>query len=142
MAPDLVADYLNSRPADPDSHVGVYEQGQGNMHGTPWDQQERYLANSPIYSFDRIATPLLIGQGDMDFTMQGMQGGNLLAADMTFAALKRLGKPVEYRIYKNEGHVLSRKANVVDFWERRLSFLAENLSLTTTASGSAKSVAR
>jgi hypothetical protein len=78
----------------------------------------------------------------MDFTMQGMQGGNLLAADMTFAALKRLGKPVEYRIYKNEGHVLSRKANVVDFWERRLSFLAENLSLITTASGSAKSVAR
>ena len=126
--PDLVADYLNARPESPDEHTGYYEQGQGNMHGTPWDQRDKYLANSPIYLFDQVETPLLIGEGNKD-------SGNLFPSDATFAALKRLGKDVEYRIYKDEGHVLASKPNVLDFWQRRLDFLAEHLNLTTDAKG-------
>src|SRR5207237_10812020 len=45
---------------------GYYEHGQGNLGGTPWEYRERYLANSPIYQFDQIETPLLIGQGNKD----------------------------------------------------------------------------
>src|SRR5207237_3352824 len=100
---------------------GYYEHGQGNLGGTPWEYRERYLANSPIYQFDQIETPLLIGQGNKD--------GNLIASDAIFAALKRLGKDAEYRIYKDEGHVLESKPNVNDFWQRRLEFLAEHLNL-------------
>jgi dipeptidyl aminopeptidase/acylaminoacyl peptidase len=40
LHPDLFADYLNS--------IGYYEQGQGNMKGTIWEQRERYMRNSPI----------------------------------------------------------------------------------------------
>jgi len=133
LHPDLVADYLNSEPETPDARTGYYEQDQGNMHGTPWDQHDRYLANSPIYLFDQVETPLLIGQGNKDDALS--LGHNLVASDATFAALKRLGKDVEYRIYENEGHVISRKPNVIDFWQRRLDFLAEYLNLATDAKG-------
>lgn len=39
------------------------------------------------------------------------------------------GKPVELRIYRGESHVISRSANVLDFWRRRLEFLARHLDL-------------
>jgi len=118
---------LNQRPEAADATGGYYEHGQGNLGGTPWEYRERYLANSPIYQFDQIETPLLIGQGNKD--------GNLIASDAIFAALKRLGKDAEYRIYKDEGHVLESKPNVNDFWQRRLEFLAEHLNLALDSNG-------
>ena len=127
LHPDLVADYLNQRPEAADATGGYYEHGQGNLGRTPWEYRERYLANSPIYQFDQIETPLLIGQGNKD--------GNLIASDAIFAALKRLGKDAEYRIYKDEGHVLESKPNVNDFWQRRLEFLAEHLNLALDSNG-------
>lgn len=35
-----------------------------------------------------------------------------------FAALERLGKSVELRINQGESHVISRDANVIDFWRQ------------------------
>ncbi len=114
LHPDLFADYLAS--------IGYYEQGQGNMHGTIWERRDQYFRNSPVFLFDRIETPLLIGQGQND--------GRLIASDAIFAGLQRLGKGVEYRLYEGEGHVITQRANVLDFWKRRLDFLAEHLDLT------------
>lgn len=111
--PDLFADYLR--------WIGYYEQGQGRMAGSIWEYPERYFENSPLFRFDRIGTPVLIGQGEWD--------RDLIAVDAVFAALERLDKPVEYRLYESEGHVITRAANVIDFWERRLEFLAEQLDL-------------
>jgi dipeptidyl aminopeptidase/acylaminoacyl peptidase len=118
--PDLFADYLRN--------VGYHEQGQGRMGGTIWEHPERYRENSPLFEFDRIETPLLIGQGDRD--------RDLYAADAIFAALQRLDRPVEYRVYPGEGHVISRPSFVIDFWERRLEFLAEHLDLVLGPDGS------
>ena len=111
--PDLFAAYLG--------RTGYYEQGQGNMGGSIWEFPERYRDNSPLFAFDRIDTPLLIGQGEND--------GDLVPAEAIFSALERLQKPVEYRLYGGEGHVITQRANVIDFWKRRLDFLAEHLSL-------------
>ena len=119
LHPDLATDYLRS--------PGYYEQGQGNMGGSLWQQRDRYIANSPIYNFDRIQTPILIGQGERD--------GDLVPSDAIFAALKRLGKPVEYRVYKGEGHVITQRPNVRDFWNRRLSFFEKTLNLRYDAQG-------
>jgi hypothetical protein len=69
----------------------------------------------------------LIGQGSTD--------GRLIASDAIFAALQRLGKPAEYRVYKGEGHVISQTPNVLDFWKRRLDFLAQYLDLTVDGKG-------
>lgn len=119
LHPDLSTDYLNN--------IGYYERGQGNMGGSLWEFPERYRVNSPLFTFDRIETALLMGQGERD--------GNLVPAEAIFTALQRLGKRVEYRLYEGEGHVISRAANVVDFWERRLAFLAEHLNLAVDAHG-------
>jgi len=119
LHPDLFTDYLGS--------MGYYEHGQGNMGGTIWEQPERYLRNSPLFQFPRITTPLLIGQGEKD--------GDLQPSDAIFAALERLGKKVEYRLYQGEGHVLTQRVNVRDFWERRLAFFAEHLDLVYDAGG-------
>ncbi|MXX73828.1 MAG: prolyl oligopeptidase family serine peptidase [Holophagales bacterium] len=114
--PDLFAAYVGGvhRP-------GYYEQGQGHMGGSIWEFPERYRENSPLFAFDRIDTPLLIGQGELD--------GDLVPSEAIFIALERLQKPVEYRVYRGEWHVITQRANVIDFWERRLEFLAEHLSL-------------
>lgn len=117
--PDLFADYLRT--------IGYYEHGQGNMDGSIWEHRDRYLDNSPLLRFDRIETPLLIGQGELD--------GDLVPAEAIFAALQRLGKPVEYRLYEGEGHVITRKPNVLDFWQRRLEFLAEHLDVKVDSKG-------
>jgi hypothetical protein len=42
---------------------------------------------------------------------------------------------VEYRLYQGEGHVLTQMPNVIDFWKRRLEFLAEHLDLVYDAKG-------
>jgi dipeptidyl aminopeptidase/acylaminoacyl peptidase len=47
--------------------------------------------------------------------------------DHIFVALRRLGKEVEYRQYENEDHVISRRANVIDFWNRTIAWLDEHL---------------
>lgn len=122
LNPDLFADYLPMSPEGAGGSTGYYEHGQGNMGGTPWQYPDRYRENSPLFLFDQVDTPLLIGQGEKD--------GRLIASDTTFVALQRLGREVEYRIYEGEGHVISQKPNVLDFWKRRLDFLAEHLDLT------------
>jgi dipeptidyl aminopeptidase/acylaminoacyl peptidase len=119
--PDLFAAYTEMGLDGSATSAGYYERGQGGMGGTPWEHPDRYRDNSPLFSFDRIETPLLIGQGEKD--------GRLISSDAVFVGLQRLGKKVEYRIYENEGHVIARKANVVDFWKRRIEFLDEYLDI-------------
>lgn len=119
LNPDLFTAYLEG--------TGYYEHGQGNMLGTIWEYPDRYHENSPLFKFDQIETPLLIGQGAKD--------GNLTASQATFEGLKRLDKEVEYRVYEGEGHVLSKAPNVLDFWQRRLDFLAQHLNLAVDADG-------
>jgi dipeptidyl aminopeptidase/acylaminoacyl peptidase len=118
LHPDLIAGYLRLGPDGTPIATGYYEKGQGNMGGTPWDQRERYLKNSPVTYLDRIQTPLLMGQGSLD---------GLTASDALYAGLLRLGKTVEYRIYPGEGHVISFRGNVRDFWQRQLEFLDQHL---------------
>lgn len=121
--PDLVAGYLEMRPDGSAAGIGYYEEGQGAMGGSPWEFPERYRENSPIFDFDRIHAPVLIGRGDKDGTPH--------AADAVFVALRRLGGQVEYRLYEDESHVIQHRANVIDFWDRRLEFLGEHLDAAT-----------
>ncbi len=125
--PSMLGGYLHMSPDGSDS-TGYYEHGQGNMGGTPWQFPERYRENSPVFLFDQIQTPLLIAHGSKDVLP-------LSNPDHVFVALRRLGKEVEYRIYENEEHVITQKANVIDFWNRRLDFLAEHLDIARGEKG-------
>jgi dipeptidyl aminopeptidase/acylaminoacyl peptidase len=86
--------------------------------GAPvWDAAAKYVRNSPITYADRIDTPLMIVQGDMDFVP--MQDGEAM-----FTRLWRMGKRVEFVRYWGEGHAFSSPANIRDEWRRQLAWFA------------------
>jgi dipeptidyl aminopeptidase/acylaminoacyl peptidase len=97
--------------------------GESNFGGTLWEQRERYIANSPIYLFDRIRTPLLIIHGESETTVP------LFLADQVFASLQRLGKEVEYARYAGENHseLLWAVANQRDYLARMIGWFETHL---------------
>ncbi len=125
---DLVSGYLFMTRDGTTASLGYYEEGQGGMGGTLWEHPERYIENSPVFKFDKIVTPLLIGHGTNDALP-------LANADTIFAALRRLNKTVEYRQYENEGHVIQKDINVIDFWNRRLSWFDKWLNISRDQGG-------
>jgi dipeptidyl aminopeptidase/acylaminoacyl peptidase len=111
---DLVSGYGAMRKDGTAFGISIEEQGVGSMGGTPWEVRDRYIANSPVYYFDRIKTPLLMVQGTEDPTVASFLG------DEVFVDLRRLGKEVEYVRYEGEGHspLNWKYANQVDFCNR------------------------
>ncbi|HXB27456.1 MAG TPA: prolyl oligopeptidase family serine peptidase [Gemmatimonadaceae bacterium] len=102
---------------------GLFEAGQLRMGTSPWSNLWRYLRNSPYYFADRVQTPVMIIQGDMDFV--GIEQG-----DEFFSALYRMGKPVTFVRYWGEGHVIERSpANVRDMWHRIFSWFDEHFAV-------------
>jgi dipeptidyl aminopeptidase/acylaminoacyl peptidase len=101
---------------------GLSENGQTRMGASPWDNLWRYMRNSPYYFADRVQTPVMIIQGDMDFV--GMEQG-----EEFFSAMYRMGKPATFVRYWGEGHVVERSAaNVRDMWRRLFEWFDEHLA--------------
>lgn len=89
--------------------------------GTPWQHPERYIQDSPIFYFDRVQTPLLIVQGDLDPAVAPF------LADEVFVDLRSLNKEVEYAQYPGEGHGLSNPENRIDGTQREIQWLDDHL---------------
>ena len=123
--PDVTAWYLWMQPDGTSGQNRAAEKSQLALGGSLWEYPDRFRENSPIYGFDRIQTPILIAQGEVDLTTP------ISGANAVFVALRRLGKPVEYRIYEGERHTWRRRPNIIDFWNRSLEFLPENLDIAT-----------
>jgi dipeptidyl aminopeptidase/acylaminoacyl peptidase len=77
---------------------------------------------SPLFAADRIAMPLLIGQGANDPRVKQAESEQIVAA------MEKAGKPVTYVLYPDEGHGLARAENRTDFFARAELFLAKVLS--------------
>jgi dipeptidyl aminopeptidase/acylaminoacyl peptidase len=101
--------------------IGWSETGQGGMVGTPWEVRDRYLENSPLLYLDRVQTPVLIVQGDLDLIT--------LQSDEVFVALRRLGKEVVYAKYAGEDHWEGTwsAANATDYWNRVITWFETHL---------------
>lgn len=91
--------------------MSIAETGQLGLGNPPWKDFWRYVRNSPLFYVERVSTPVMIIQGDMDFVP--MEQG-----EMFFTALQRQGKRAELVRYWGEGHVLEAPANIEDMWER------------------------
>jgi dipeptidyl aminopeptidase/acylaminoacyl peptidase len=96
------------------------EGGQWRMGAMPWTNLWRYWRNSPINYLDRVDTPLLIVQGDMDFVP--VQQG-----EEVFTGLSRLGKRVRFIRYWGEGHWANSPANQRDMWQQMLGWFDKYL---------------
>jgi dipeptidyl aminopeptidase/acylaminoacyl peptidase len=98
----------------------ISESGQMRMGVPPWADPQRYVRNSPIFFANRVQTPLLIVQGDMDYV-------TLQQGEQFFTALYRQNKRVAFQRYLGEGHVIQGPANVRDMWQAIIAWLDELL---------------
>jgi len=93
-----------------------YEHGQSRIGGTPWTAPLLYMENSPLFSMDKVQTPILIMHNDADGHVPWYQGIEY------FIALKRLQKPVWMLNYPGEPHWPMKMVNRIDFQKRMFQF--------------------
>lgn len=98
------------------------EGGQGRMGVPPWEDPQRYIANSPIFHAHKIETPLMLIHGEYDFV-------HVFEAEQMFNALNRQGKDAVLVRYWGEGHVIKSPANIRDMWQRVCEWLDEHLGI-------------
>ena len=83
------------------------------FRGAPWQEPADFKARSPITYVDRIQTPLMLVEGEVDFRCPPAAGG-----EQMFRALKYLKKPVVMIQFPGESHELSRSGKPVHRIER------------------------
>jgi dipeptidyl aminopeptidase/acylaminoacyl peptidase len=69
---------------------------------TPWENLDRYMQMSPIKYVKDMHTPLLILHSEQDLRC------NIEQAEQLFAALKWLGRDVQFVRFEGQSHGLSR----------------------------------
>ncbi len=79
---------------------------------------------SPLNHADRIIRPVLIFQGGTDPRVTREE------VEQIIKAMDHHGIPHEYVLYEDEGHVLVKEPNRLDFATKALNFLAEHLGGT------------
>ena len=89
----------------------------GNLETEPDFLQSR----SPLFFVDKIQKPLLIGQGANDPRVKESESEQIVKA------MEDAGKPVEYVLYKDEGHGFARPENRLHFYAIAEEFLAKYL---------------
>jgi len=91
------------------------------MYGDPSDPQDKEAmwAGSPMSRIEKIEVPLLVIHGANDVRVVKQD------SDDVVAALQKLNRPVEYVVYKNEGHSIRRWRNKLDMWRKIEDFLAD-----------------
>lgn len=98
------------------SRMFQYEQTQSRIGGTLWDKPLYYIENSPLFTMDRVNTPVLIMHNDEDGSVPWYQGIEM------FMALKRLNKPAWLLQYNGEDHNLRLRKNRKDLSIRLSQF--------------------
>ena len=93
-----------------------YEHAQSRIGGSPWEYPLRYVENSPLFTLDKVTTPVLIMHNDNDGAVPWYQGIEM------FTALRRLGKPAWLLNYNGEPHWPVKRQNRIDFQLRMSQF--------------------
>jgi dipeptidyl aminopeptidase/acylaminoacyl peptidase len=114
---DTVSRY-DEFPHEKSSNQALVIESVLSLRSPPWQDMDRYLRNSPITYVDRVQTPLMIIQGDLD-------GIPIEQAEEFFMALQRQGKRAELVRYWGEGHVFQSPANIRDMWDRIFAWFDE-----------------
>ncbi|MEO0349206.1 MAG: alpha/beta fold hydrolase [Cyanobacteria bacterium P01_A01_bin.15] len=83
--------------------------------------RNRLEAQSPLFSADRIQAPLMVIQGANDPRVKQAE------SDQIVAALRDLGRPVEYLVAADEGHGFRKEINSLAMTAALERFLAEHL---------------
>lgn len=85
------------------------------------EDRARMLANSPVSHLEKITAPLLVIHGGNDVRVLRQD------SDDVVAALKKMGRPVEYLVFADEGHAISKWRNRLEMWRKIEDTLASCL---------------
>jgi dipeptidyl aminopeptidase/acylaminoacyl peptidase len=108
----------------------LFETGQVSLGVAPWQDSARYLRNSPLFYVERVETPIMIIQGDLDYV-------TMAQGEQFFTALVRQNKRARFLRYWGEGHVLETQANTRDMWKRIFRWFDEFIGPGSKPQGSA-----
>lgn len=102
-----------------------FKQALYDEMGDPSNPEERKLLieTSPLFNFQKIKKPLLVFQGDKDVRVLPIE------SDEIVEGVKKNGVPVEYIIFKGEGHGFTKKENLIKMDEATLAFLNKYLNV-------------
>ncbi len=109
--------YWNSGQTD----AWIFHESQGRMDRPFWRDIDTYVRNSPVFSIDRLDTPLLVAFGDDDGAVDWHQGIQM------YNAARLAGKDLVLLVYPGENHGLARKPNQVDYHHRVLEWFGHYL---------------
>jgi acetyl esterase/lipase len=76
------------------------------------EDRAQMLANSPISQVDKITAPMLVIHGANDIRVLKQD------SDDVVAALQKLGRPVDYLLFADEGHSISKWRNRLAMWRK------------------------
>lgn len=106
---NMISAYGGIRWGSGMSRMFQYERTQSRIAGTLWEYPLRYIENSPIFTIDKVNTPVLILHNDADSAVPWYQGIEY------FMALRRLDKPAWLLNYRGEPHWPLKIQNRLDF---------------------------
>jgi dipeptidyl aminopeptidase/acylaminoacyl peptidase len=93
-----------------------YEHTQSRIGKSIWESPLRYIENSPLFTLDKVSTPILIMANDDDGAVPWYQGIEY------FIGLRRLGKPVWLLNYNEADHWPLKIRDKQDFQIRLSQF--------------------
>ncbi|MGZ9585709.1 prolyl oligopeptidase family serine peptidase [Paenibacillus marinisediminis] len=85
--------------------------------GNPETDRERFIKDSPITYLDDMVNPMLIIQGANDPRVVKEE------SDQIVEALRAKGRDIEYLVFDDEGHGITKKANEKIAYRRMVEFL-------------------
>jgi dipeptidyl aminopeptidase/acylaminoacyl peptidase len=91
------------------------------IFGDPLTQPERYLANSPNRSVDKISTPMLVIHGDKDYRVPVGEAVRL------WWDLQGRVPSARFLYFPDENHWILKPGNVTVWYETVLAFLAQHV---------------
>jgi len=94
--------------------------GDFGLGATPWSNPGIFLRNSPLAAADRITSPVLLINSDMDGFAQSQY-------EHMFAALYRLRREAKLVTYWGEGHGISSPANLRHVYDTVFQWFDQHL---------------
>ncbi|MES2455639.1 MAG: prolyl oligopeptidase family serine peptidase [Bacteroidota bacterium] len=119
---DLISDVLTVKLASGTNFSGYRaEIGQGRIGFNLWQKPDIYVKNSPVFFADKVATPLLMMNNELDGVVNFSQGLEF------FIALRRLNKRVWMLNYQRGMHTLFERQDAIDYTKRMEQFFGHYL---------------
>ena len=91
------------------------------LTGDSKDDAEMFQRVSPARNADKIKGAVMLTMGSDDVRVPLIHGEKMRDA------MIKAGKPIEWKVYAEEGHGFNKEANVTDFYTRSLRFYDEHI---------------